>query len=193
MNKISHVKSDDALSDEIKQHAERIGESWHKAAQSIIDTGQYILDAEDSLSGDDYDRLKEHLISRAGLSGPTISKLRTIARNKVLTKEDNVRKLPPSYATIYELAGIKDRAKLTAAFVDDKIHPELERNEVKEIFSPKQPSTKAPARDASMDIKIQLMPKAETIPEDVTEQLEYVLQELSQYFDVKATGLTKWR
>jgi len=124
-----------------QSYAGKIASTWQKAALSIIEAGQYLLEAEDHLAPDQYRALTLHLVEEVGMSASTISKLRRIALNPVLTSPDNVPKLPPSYATLYRMAQVEE-TQLQAAFEDDTISTDTQLKEVETAFFKKPKKTK---------------------------------------------------
>lgn len=116
----------DETSTEITEIAERIGKTWHKAAASIIETGQLLLNAElkfdNEGAGDRYQALVNKLVSDWKMNPSTISKLRGIAKNKLLTQPENIPLLPPSYATLHKLTQAPED-ELADAIANGKINP----------------------------------------------------------------------
>ena len=110
-----------------------ITSAWNKAAMSIIEVGRQLNEAQNDLSKIEFRQLKRELEDQRIMSNSTITKLRMIANNVVLTREENQKYLPPSYETLYLLTRVEDD-ELEKAFVNQQISTETQRNYISEIF-----------------------------------------------------------
>jgi len=168
----------------------RITASWMKLAETILETGRALLDAERDLTRAQYRELRNYLADNRIISDTVISKLRTIASNKVLAAPENTPRLPSSYATLYELAR-KDEQVVQSAIDEEKIFPEMELKDVQRLF----------AEDAEDDdhggdqddkpeiISIRISGNLRIISRSKLEFLASALDALKDDAEVKVTGL----
>lgn len=117
----------------IEEYRNKVTASWKKATEGIIDTGLYLLEAEESLGKIGFRDLRRELEDNNIMSSSVISKIMGIARNPVLTNPEYRSNLPPSYATLYLLSQ-QDHIALEGKIVDREITPDTEQREVKELF-----------------------------------------------------------
>lgn len=112
----------------LTSYAQKIGAAWHRAAESIIEVGCMLNEAEDKLGPPGFRELRKQLQNDKVMSGATISKLKIIAQNALLTAPKRVQLLPPSYETLYNLSRWDD-ANLEQGFSDGTISPEMQQHE----------------------------------------------------------------
>ena len=92
---------------DILQSVQEIAASWRKSTEAIIETGNLLNKAESDFTHEQYSSLRDYLIAEVGISNSVISKLKTIARNPLLIDPNYHHRLPPSYATLYQISKIE--------------------------------------------------------------------------------------
>ena len=122
------IVGDLVVSVEVEHAVKEIGESWHKAVQSIIDTAVLVHHYKKSKYWKD---IKEQLIERNIMKDSVMSMLSAIAENPLLTSEEHIPLLPPSYNTLYQLTKLGDE-ELQRRFIDGDIHPNLKVEDTRE-------------------------------------------------------------
>jgi hypothetical protein len=116
-----------------------IAASWQKTAQGIFDTGNWLEQARDELDRDVYNALRLPFCVR------TRNRLIAIATHPILGT--HVSQLPPCWGTLHALTEIDDHDLLRAAFADGRIHPGLQRKDIRTTIlglpprPPKAPKT----------------------------------------------------
>ena len=123
---ISHAKKN------VDNYLISITSAWNKAAFSIIEVGRQLNEAQNELSKNQWVQLRRELEDQRIMSNSTITKLKMIANNVVLTREENQKYLPPSYETLYVLSQVEDD-ELSKAFDDHQISTETQRKNIPEI------------------------------------------------------------
>jgi hypothetical protein len=110
----------------VKEWREYISEPWQKAVESIVETGQRLIEARESI---EHGKWEEIFKDKKPFSSETARRLLRIAEHPVLQKPTHALVLPPSWYTLYELSQIpaEDLQKLIDA---GKIHSDLSRDEV---------------------------------------------------------------
>lgn len=168
----------------------RITGSWMKLAETILETGRALLDAERDLPRAQYRELKSYLTDNRIISETVISKLRTIASNSVLAAPENTPRLPSSYATLYELAR-KDEQVVQSAIDEEKIFPEMELKDVQRLFSEADQDDEGDGdRDERTQIiSIRISGNLEAISQSKLSFLASALDALKDDAEVKVTGL----
>ena len=168
----------------------RITGSWMKLAETILETGRALLDAERDLPRAQYRELKSYLTDNRIISETVISKLRTIASNSVLAAPENTPRLPSSYATLYELAR-KDEQVVQSAIDEEKIFPEMELKDVQRLFSEADQDDEGEGdRDERPQIiSIRISGNLEAISQSKLSFLASALDALKDDAEVKVTGL----
>ena len=170
---ISHAKKN------VDNYLISITSAWNKAAMSIIEVGRQLNEAQNNLSKIEFKQLKRELVDQRIMSSSTITKLKMIANNVVLTREENQKYLPPSYETLYLLSRIEEN-ELSEAFENQLISTETQRNNISNIFGyQKQTSSKI---NSSSKISI-------SIPENLSKeeffQLKIYLSEIKKISGVR--------
>ena len=168
----------------------RITGSWMKLAETILETGRALLDAERDLPRAQYRELKSYRTDNRIISETVISKLRTIASNSVLAAPENTPRLPSSYATLYELAR-KDEQVVQSAIDEEKIFPEMELKDVQRLFSEADQDDEGEGdRDERPQIiSIRISGNLEAISQSKLSFLASALDALKDDAEVKVTGL----
>jgi len=110
-----------------KWHRDRIAAAWGKQVESIIETGQALIDAKEELGHGSFEAMVQTKLPFA----KTIAyNVRKIAENKVLSNVRNREHLPSHLVTLYELSRLPEDI-LIVALKDGSIHPKLERKDVR--------------------------------------------------------------
>jgi phage N-6-adenine-methyltransferase len=109
----------------------RIRDRWQDSAQAIIDVGRMLIEAREGLSGADWTALFEN--GKLPFRRATAVRLMQVARNERITECSRVNTLPPSWGTLYELSKLPE-PDLRRAFDEGRIHPEMERRDVKALI-----------------------------------------------------------
>lgn len=131
MEIISQAKRD------LEFHLERVTTIWYKTAENILLTSKMLIEAENELSALDYRKFKNELASKNVMSLSTISKLRQIGKNAVLSKPEYLHKLPQSYETLYILTGQEDDV-IEAKIINNEINASSERKTILSLFKEPQ-------------------------------------------------------
>jgi hypothetical protein len=103
-----------------------ISEPWQKAVESIIETGQRLIEAKEKVAHGEWEKIFEN---NKPFSVRTARSLISIAEHPVLANRQHAAVLPPSWYTLYLLSTIsaEDLQKLIDV---GKIHSDLTRDEV---------------------------------------------------------------
>lgn len=173
----------------VEQFTLKIASAWHKATESIIETGKYLLDAEQQLSKAEFRDLRRTLEDKRIMSGSVISKILGIARNQVLTNPEYQNFLPPSYATLYLLSQ-QDENILQDKIVNNEISAEIEQKDVKIIFNTSGESTVGSTKQktTSLTNTIALKGDFSKVSKEVHEELINILKKLKT-FDIDIQGI----
>ena len=165
---ISHAKKN------VDNYLISITSSWNKVAMSIIEVGRQLNEAQNDLSKIEFRQLKRELEDQRIMSNSTITKLRMIANNVVLTREENQKYLPPSYETLYLLSRI-DENDLSEAFENQLISTETQRNNIPNIFGFQNQTTSKVNSYLKISISI-----PEKLSREETVQLKIYLSEIKK-------------
>jgi len=170
---ISHAKNN------IDSYLISITSAWNKAAMSIIEVGRQLNEAKENLSNIKFRQLKRELEDQRIMSNSTITKLRMIANNVVLTKEENQKYLPPSYETLYLLSRVEEN-ELSEAFDNQLISTETQRNNIPNIFGYQKITSSKANSNSKISISI-----PENLSRDEMVQLKIYLSEIKKISGVK--------
>lgn len=108
------------------QWAELIATAWRQSVDGILNAGQLLIQARDSLEhGEWLDLIKEKLPFRAR----TAQMLIKIAKDERLTKAKHIALLPPHWATIHEITNLDDQL-FEEKIADGTIRPDMERRDI---------------------------------------------------------------
>lgn len=107
------IVGDLVASVEVEHAVKEIGQSWHKAVESIIETSNLLYKYKQKKNI--WNPLQKMLIERGIMHESVISMLVGIGGNALLVNEDNFHLLPPSYNTLYQLS------KLDEGVLEEKI------------------------------------------------------------------------
>lgn len=173
----------------LDEFTDAIRGSWNKAIQSVIDTAQMVKRAEDQLGRKQLNELKRRLEQDRIMSGPTFSKLAKIASNPVLTEPDNIHLLPPSYATLYELAQY-DTKVIQDALSGGSIHAAIKHKDLSSILPKRAPNRIVKSTvQSKVSVSIRFSADQQDIPDELLERLKDVLTEISRYVEIKQSGI----
>ena len=114
----------------VDEAVNRIGASWNKATQSIIETASLVLQYTQSAEWID---IREKLIGQKIMSKTVISMLTSIAENPLLTAPENLGRLPASYNTLYQLSKLD--GNLPRVFDEGLVTPDLTFEDVLDLRS----------------------------------------------------------
>lgn len=90
----------------IAEYGLRITSEWRNSVKAIIETGNLLCVAKKELKHGEFGRLfSDKLVP---FSQDTAEKLMAIARNPRITNSANLRNLPPSWSTLYELTRLRE-------------------------------------------------------------------------------------
>lgn len=130
-----------------------IGESWHKATQSIFETANLLLEYSNR---EGWNGLRNELTKKKIISNSVISMLLGIATNPLLSDPKIQAHLPPSYNSIY-LLGKLDEDVLTECIESKDISPMMLVNEARTIaakYSVKKASGKKKSKAVTVTISM---------------------------------------
>lgn len=127
------MTNSETISSEISTFAKQISMTWRKAAAAIVETGQKLLEARQRLSTSEFLDLKEYLRENEGISESTLSKLQAIARHPIISKQENLHALPPSYTVLYRLTQA-DEAAVAEALKNGDVSSSLQMADVEKLF-----------------------------------------------------------
>jgi hypothetical protein len=131
-----------------KDWAARINVAWRRTAESIIETGQLLLQCKAEMPGHFMKIVRNHL--DFGLD--TAERLMAIARHPVLADSAVLRTLPRSYVTLATLAKLPEE-RVRALIEDRTITPEMRGREAEALLPKVQHQTvvtATPADDVSV-------------------------------------------
>jgi len=119
-----------------KSHFEAaIANSWRSSVAGIMLTGDLLNQAEDELDPEVFRALKLPFGQRA------TQMLRRLADHPIVSSHANHGSLPPCWRTLYELTKVPDDL-LQSALADGRIHPELQRKDIRGQILGLPPRTK---------------------------------------------------
>jgi hypothetical protein len=116
---MTKTKAAASRSTDWKPWADKISGSWQKLAESIIETGQLLIEAQANLTRDSFEAMLKQGLP---MDYTTATRLMAIARHPVLSKVAHVQLLPPHWGTLYELTKV-DRDVLEAKIKDGTSRP----------------------------------------------------------------------
>jgi N6-adenosine-specific RNA methylase IME4 len=107
----------------------RISARWRASIESIIETGQLLLDAKEALPHGAFGRMIE---SDLPFSARTAQMLMATAADKRLTNPNHGSLLPPSWRTMFELTKLSDE-EFDRGVQEQIIRPDMERKDIEQI------------------------------------------------------------
>lgn len=188
MNKDVVLAGTSSAMTEVLSAAEKIGLSWRKTTESIIETGNLLLTAERSFNPSQFRSLTQNLTKNWGISPSVISKLKKIAGNPVLIDPTNIARLPPSYATLYEIA-LVDEGKLKNAISDGTISPKTQLKDVFAKFPKNARASRASSTTQAAVLTVSYRGGAEAISDEDLDELKGILDRLDNKMSVVRRGL----
>ena len=112
----------------------RIRERWQDSAQAILDVGRMLIEARERAAHGSWQYMFSPQNShRLPFGDATARKLMHSARNETISNRAHVHALPASWGTIHELSKLPE-PDLRRAFDEGRIHPEMERKDVKALI-----------------------------------------------------------
>jgi Protein of unknown function (DUF3102) len=117
-----------------------------KSVEAIIATGRLLVEAKADLDHGEWGRMFEAKL--IPLSQDAAEMFMKIAQHPRLSNSEQVRNLPSSYTTLYELTKLPDKA-LDKAFKEGRITPAMERKEVQALMPVARSARPAPSLRAS--------------------------------------------
>ena len=123
--------------------ADRICTQLGKTVESIIEVGRLLLKAKADLTHGEWGRLFEDDLVPFGQNAA--GQLMKVASHPLLSNSDHGKNLPPSWRTLYQLSRVEPK-RLSAAFRDGVIKPDMKRSEVSVLLPAKIPRASRPAR-----------------------------------------------
>lgn len=133
--------------DRVAHWKQEICDMWQAAVESIISTGEQLIEAKEDLKGQKgaWGKLCDEL----PFGERTAQRLMEIARDPRLTDTTHVSVLPPSWGTLYELTKLDDKT-FKAAMAKGTIHPGMERKDVETLLEKSKPKIDPEAEDADV-------------------------------------------
>jgi hypothetical protein len=138
-----------------KWHRDRIAGAWGKQVESIIETGQCLIEAKAEL---DHGAFEAMVQSKLPFTPGTARRLKTIAEHQIISNQAHAPVLPASWMTLYELTKLSPEI-LLAKLKDGSIHPKLERKDVR-AMRPGAKDKPTPATRDELIAAIQKNPNA---------------------------------
>jgi Protein of unknown function (DUF3102) len=126
-----------------KWHRDRIAAAWGKQVESIIETGQYLIEAKEELGHGSFQAMVQKELPFVHRTAQMLMK---IARNTTLSNARHASLLPPSWMTLNELTKLPNDL-LIARLKDGSIHPKLERKDVRAMRPDIQDKPKPATRE----------------------------------------------
>ena len=120
-----------------KQWAKQIGESWQKSVESIIETGDLLIQAKEDLVHGEWQAMIE---TDLPFEASTARKLKIIAENPIIGKRAHVHVLPASWGTLYELTKLDNElgeGTLQKKIDNGDINSKTERKDVVKLLRTK--------------------------------------------------------
>jgi hypothetical protein len=186
---LTTINNDHALTvidpnQDIKAHSTKIKGSWQRAVSSIIETGQFLIDAKNALPHGRFSKLFDKEIGNLPFGKDTAQRLMKIAGNKVLSNTAYTPLLPASWMTLVILSRATDE-QLEGWLADGSVHAELEQLDALALVNPvvlPAPGKDVPNESAeAVQIQMELGGKAA----DKLQKNESAMQQLDQKADVQ--------
>jgi hypothetical protein len=108
---------------------ERIRDHWNKQVETILETGRLLIQAKDELEHGKF----QNMVNKQLPFGPrTAQMLMVVAKNPALSNAKYISHLPPSWGTLYDLAGLPE-SELIDLIERRAVRPDMERSDVKKL------------------------------------------------------------
>lgn len=168
---------------DVRSAITEIGQAWHKATQSILETANLLF--EFSLR-EGWDELRSELNEQKVMNTSVISMLLGIARNPMLMSPDVRDVLPPSYNTLYQLSNLEEDV-LSEKIEQGDIYPTMQLSEARNLVAQYATKTaKSSKRQKSVSVAISMK---FTDPKGYKGKVQSALKLLKEHFpdvEVKA-------
>jgi hypothetical protein len=115
-----------------EQWADRICTQVGKSVEAIIEVGRLLVKAKADLAHGEWGRLFEDKLVPFGQE--TARQLMAVSQHPVLSNSKHAWNLPPAWTSLYELTKVEPK-RLTAAFKDGLITPDMQRRDVQALLS----------------------------------------------------------
>jgi hypothetical protein len=126
-NSSGNTKGDGRRS--VHYFVECITAQWNKQVETILETGRLLIQAKDELPHGKF----SVMVAKQLPFGPRAAQMMmTIAKNPVLSNAKYISHLPPSWGTLYDLAGLPE-SQLTDLIERRAVRPDMERSDVKKL------------------------------------------------------------
>ena len=145
-------------------YVQRIKAAMGKSVEGIIEAGKALAEAKNSLEhGEWIPMLQEDL----HMSQRTAHMLMEIAQHNVISNQQHIADLPPSWGTLYELTRVPERT-LNARLRDGTINPQMQRREVAALMPANRGggTRQAPTRQRAQPVD-EPQPDPDDTPEDI--------------------------
>jgi hypothetical protein len=120
----------------LQEYADQVNAAAGQAVQGIIEAGRILVAAKEGVNHGGWERMFQghaQAIERPiRFSVKTAQRLMVIAQHPSLSKGAHGHLLPSSWRTLYELTKL-DESTLEASFHDGRIHPDMQRKDVKAL------------------------------------------------------------
>jgi hypothetical protein len=123
-------KMPDVLQDDADAWALRINASWRRSFETVVETGQLLIDAKAKLA--QHGTWESLVETKLDFSPSVAQRLMAVARDERLTNPAHVQLLPRSYGTLYELTKLSDE-EFERGLQEEIIRPDMERKDVQHI------------------------------------------------------------
>jgi len=118
-----------------EQWADRICTQLGKSVEAIIEVGRLLVKAKADLAHGEWGRLFQDELVPFTIN--TAQRLMVISQHPTLSNTAHAQYLPPSWTSLYELTKVEPK-RLTAAFKDGIITPDMKRRDVTALLPPKR-------------------------------------------------------
>lgn len=116
-----------------EQWADQICTQLGKSVESIIEVGRLLVRAKKNLPHGEWGRMFDEKLVPFGQR--TGNYLMAVAEHPLISNSKYISNLPPSWIALYELTKVEPK-RLSAAFKDGIISPDMKRRDVKALLPP---------------------------------------------------------
>ena len=109
----------------------RITARWQDTVDGILECGRLLVQARESAEHGEWGEIFEK--RKVPFGKRTAQRLMQLSRNDLISDATHVSHLPASWGTLYELSQVPE-PDLRRAFDEGRIHPEMERKDVKALI-----------------------------------------------------------
>lgn len=139
------VKKEKPEGDRVQHWKKAISETWQYAVESIISTGEQLIEAKEDLKGRKGAWTK--LCDNLPFKERTAQMLMKVAASPQLSDPKHASLLPPSWYSLYQLTQLDEKA-FKQAMAKGKIFPGMERSDVEKLIDNAKPKIDRNAEDA---------------------------------------------